>query len=65
MAECTVVVQNMVLGIKIIVTSSPSSNWKIFVANMRFFVSVLSRLLLRHLGFDSDFAQISGQKIGG
>ena len=30
-----------------------------FVTNMRFFGFVLSRLLLRHLGFDSDFAQIS------
>ena len=36
-----------------------------FVTNMRFFGFVLSRLLLRHLGFDSDFAQISEQKIGG
>jgi len=33
-----------------------------FVTNTRF---VLCRLLRRHLGFDSDFAQISGQKIGG
>ena len=36
-----------------------------FVTNTRFFGFVLSRLLLRHLGFDSDFAQISAQKIGG
>jgi len=36
-----------------------------FVTNTRFFGFVLSRLLLRHLGFDSDFAQISEQKIGG
>ena len=32
---------------------------------MRCFGFVLSRLFLIHLGFDSDFAQISGQKIGG
>ena len=37
----------------------------IFVANTRFFWFVLSRLLPRHLGLDSDFAQISEQKIGG
>jgi hypothetical protein len=36
-----------------------------FVTNTRFFGFVLSRLLLRHLGFDSDFAQISAQKISG
>ena len=36
-----------------------------FVANTRFFGLVLSRLLLRHKGFYSDFVQISGQKIGG
>ena len=36
-----------------------------FVTNTRFFGFVLSRLLLRHLGFDSDFAQISEQKTGG
>ena len=36
-----------------------------YVANTRFFGFVLSRLLRRHLGFDSDFAQISGQKLGG
>ena len=35
------------------------------VTNTCFFGFVLSRLLLRHLGFDSDFAQISEQKIGG
>ena len=38
---------------------------RIFVANTRLFGLVLSRLLLRHLGFDSDFAQISEQKTGG
>ena len=36
-----------------------------FVANTRFFGFVLSRLLLRHKGFYSDFVQISAQKIGG
>ena len=36
-----------------------------FVANTRLFGFVWCRLLRRHLGFDSDFAQISGQKIGG
>ena len=36
-----------------------------FVTNTRYFGFVLSRLLLRHLGFDSDFAQISEQKTGG
>ena len=36
-----------------------------FVANTRFFGLVLSRLLLRHKGFYSDFVQISAQKIGG
>ena len=36
-----------------------------FIANMRFFGFVWCRLLRRHLGFDSDFAQISGLKIGG
>ena len=35
-----------------------------FVANMRLFWFVLSRLLLRHCGFYSDFVQISAQKIG-
>ena len=35
-----------------------------FVANTRFFGLVLSRLLLRHKGFYSDFVQISAQKIG-
>ena len=34
-----------------------------FVTNTRFFGFVLSRLLLRHLGFDSDFVQISEQKL--
>ena len=37
----------------------------IFVANTRFFWFVLSRLLLRHWGFYSDFVQISAQKTGG
>ena len=36
-----------------------------FVANTRLFGFVWCRLLRRHLGFDSDFAQISGLKIGG
>ena len=36
-----------------------------FIANMRLFGFVWCRLLRRHLGFDSDFAQISGLKIGG
>ena len=36
-----------------------------FVANMRCFGFVLCRLLRRHLAFDSDFAQMSGPKIGG
>ena len=36
-----------------------------FVANTRFFGFVLSRLLLRHKGFYSDFVQISAQKLGG
>ena len=36
-----------------------------FVVNTRFFGFVLSRLLLRHKGFYSDFVQISAQKIGG
>ena len=36
-----------------------------FVANTRFFGLVLSRLLLRHKGFYSDFVQISVQNIGG
>ena len=40
-----------------------------FVANQglsgkRAFLDVLSRLLLRHCGFYSDFVQISAQKIG-
>ena len=36
-----------------------------FIANTRLFGFVWCRLLRRHLGFDSDFAQISGLKIGG
>ena len=36
-----------------------------FVVNTRFFGFVLSRLLLRHKGFYSDFVQISAQKLGG
>ena len=36
-----------------------------FIANTRFFGFVWCRLLRRHLWFDSDFAQISGLKIGG
>ena len=36
-----------------------------FVANTRLFGFVWCRLLRRHLGFDSDFTQISGLKIGG
>merc|ERR550517_514596 len=36
-----------------------------FVVNTRFLGFVLSRLLLRHKGFYSDFVQISAQKIGG
>jgi len=36
-----------------------------FVANTRFFGCILSRLLLRHRGFYSDFVQISVQNIGG
>ena len=36
-----------------------------FVANTRLFGFVWCRLLRRHLGFDSDFEQISGLKIGG
>ena len=39
-----------------------------FIANMRLFGFVWCRLLCRHLGFDSDFAQISGLsglRIGG
>merc|ERR1711928_180261 len=35
-----------------------------FVANTRFFGCILSRLLLRHRGFYSDFVQISVQNIG-
>ena len=35
------------------------------VANTRLFGFICCRLLRRHLGFDSDFAQISGLKIGG
>ena len=35
------------------------------VANTRLFGFIWCRLLRRHLGFDSDFAQISGLKIGG
>ena len=35
-----------------------------YVANTRFFGLVLSRLLLRHWGFYSDFVQISAQKNG-
>ena len=35
------------------------------IANMRLFGFVRCRLLGRHLGFDSDCAQISGLKIGG
>ena len=55
------------------IVTCPCCNWtntrfcrkSDFVANTRFFGFVLSRLLRRHLGFDSDFAQISEQKIGG
>ena len=36
-----------------------------FIANTRLFGFVWCRLLRRHLGFDSDFAQISGLKIAG
>ena len=36
-----------------------------FVANTRLFGFVWCRLLCRHLGFDSDFAQISGLQVGG
>ena len=36
-----------------------------FIANRRLFGFVWCRLLRRHLGFDLDFAQISGLKIGG
>ena len=36
-----------------------------FVANMRCFGFVLCRLLRRHLGFDSDFAQMSSPRNGG
>ena len=35
------------------------------VANTCLFGFIWCRLLRRHLGFDSDFAQISGLKIGG
>ena len=35
------------------------------VANTRLFGFIWCRLLRRHLGLDSDFAQISGLKIGG
>ena len=35
------------------------------IANTCFFGFVWCRVLRRHLGFDSDFAQISGLKIGG
>ena len=45
------------------------SHLRAFVANqdlsrIRAFLDVLSRLLLRHWGFYSDFVQISAQKIG-
>ena len=36
-----------------------------FIANTRLFGFVWCRLLCRHLGFDLDFVQISGLKIGG
>jgi len=36
---------------------------RFFVTNTSFFGFVLSRLLLRHLGLDLDFAQISEQKL--
>ena len=36
-----------------------------FIANTRLFGFVWCRLLRRHLGFDSDFAHISGLKVGG
>ena len=36
-----------------------------FCREYTLFGFVLCRLLRRHLGFDSDFVQISGQKIGG
>ena len=41
--------------------------WSWFASCRKYalFGFVLCRLLRRHLGFDSDFAQISGQKIGG
>ena len=53
--------------------TNPSCNWTYtrallqigFLSRIRAFWGFLSRLLLRHLGFDSDFAQISEQKIGG
>ena len=35
------------------------------VTNTRLFGFIWCRLLRRHLGFDSDYAQISGLKIGG
>ena len=41
------------------------SHLRKFCREYALFGFVLCRLLCRHLGFDSDFAQISGQKIGG
>ena len=40
-------------------------SWIAFCRQYALFGFVLCRLLRRHLGFDSDFAQISGPKIGG
>ena len=55
-----------VAGIMPIITcpSCNSTNAR-FVANTRLFGFVWCRLLCRHLGFDLDFVQISGLKIGG
>ena len=38
---------------------------RIFIANTRLFGFVWCRLLRRHLGFDSDFAQMSSPRNGG
>ena len=40
-------------------------SWIAFCSQYALFGFVFCRLLRRHLGFDSDFAQISGPKIGG
>ena len=61
MVECMDFMQNMVLqGLCELLLSQI---W--FSSQIAFCWFVLSRLLLRHLGFDSDFVQISEQKTGG